>query len=237
MMSNVLDLRSIDPKEAARQLRAALKDRRIDLSHGECLDIVARELGLRDWNVLAARLAGKAPASTRLAAPPGWSLRGQHLGEFTGGLDRDDTHLGKPVFWLRNDTEFAGSAVLLQQIAADRFAGRRLRFSGWIRADSVEHFASIGMAAHDRNGRSILFNNLEHLPVNGALRGTMPWSRRAIVKVIPADAASIEIDAALVGRGEARFADLKLEIVGPEVPETPDSTGDAPANLDFAALG
>jgi RimJ/RimL family protein N-acetyltransferase len=44
-----------NPKAMARILRVQLHELGLDLSHGVCLDIVARQLGHRDWNVLAAR--------------------------------------------------------------------------------------------------------------------------------------------------------------------------------------
>jgi ribosomal protein S18 acetylase RimI-like enzyme len=44
-----------DPKGMARSLREQMRTRGVELSHGECLEIVARQLGDRDWNVLAAR--------------------------------------------------------------------------------------------------------------------------------------------------------------------------------------
>lgn len=234
-MTSQHDLHALDPQLAAKQLHSALKDRNIDLSHSECRDLVARELGLNDWNVLAAMRAGKASPPTRLVAPPGWSLRGRNLGEFDGGVDRQDTHMGKPVFWLRNAAEPLGNATLRQRIRAEDYAGQRVRFSGWIRAEIVDYYASIGLTVFDGTGRSIYFNNLEHLPVNGALRGSIGWSRRGIVKQIPADAGKIEIICAMVGRGHAQFADLKLEIVGPEVPETRDLTLETPVNLDFTS--
>ena len=45
-----------DAKAMARSLRSALGDRQVELSHGECLDIVARQFGLDNWNVLSARI-------------------------------------------------------------------------------------------------------------------------------------------------------------------------------------
>ena len=45
-----------DAKAMARSLRSALGDRQVELSHGECLDIVARQFGLDNWNVLAAKI-------------------------------------------------------------------------------------------------------------------------------------------------------------------------------------
>jgi hypothetical protein len=45
-----------DAKAMARSLRSALGDRQVELSHGECLDIVARQFGLDNWNVLSAKI-------------------------------------------------------------------------------------------------------------------------------------------------------------------------------------
>jgi ATP-dependent Lon protease len=55
-----------DAKAMAKALRAALEERHVALSHGECLEIVARQLGFADWNTLSAQQAteqGRAPRS------------------------------------------------------------------------------------------------------------------------------------------------------------------------------
>lgn len=45
-----------DAKIMAKSLRAELTSRRqIDISHGECLDIVSRQFGHDNWNVMAAK--------------------------------------------------------------------------------------------------------------------------------------------------------------------------------------
>ena len=49
-----------DSKLMAHALREALKGR-LDLAHSECLEIVAKQFGDADWNVLAARVAAAAP--------------------------------------------------------------------------------------------------------------------------------------------------------------------------------
>jgi catechol 2,3-dioxygenase-like lactoylglutathione lyase family enzyme len=46
-----------DPKAMARRLRAELASRQVQISHGEALEIVAHQYGVRDWNTLAARPA------------------------------------------------------------------------------------------------------------------------------------------------------------------------------------
>lgn len=70
-MHDLRDLQTLDPKTAAKRLRAALKDRNIDLSHGICLDLVARQAGLKDWNVMSARLAERPLSTERIIVPEG----------------------------------------------------------------------------------------------------------------------------------------------------------------------
>lgn len=41
-------------KSMAKALRKALADRNVDLSHSDCLEIVARQFGFSDWNILKA---------------------------------------------------------------------------------------------------------------------------------------------------------------------------------------
>lgn len=59
----------LDAKAMAKALRTSLKDRQIDIGHGECLDLVARQFECADWNVLAAKIAavGVDPASKEAA--------------------------------------------------------------------------------------------------------------------------------------------------------------------------
>lgn len=59
-----------DAKAMARALRTSLGEKQIALSHSECLEIVAAQLGTENWNVLAAKIeaeqsGGKAAAATR----------------------------------------------------------------------------------------------------------------------------------------------------------------------------
>jgi uncharacterized protein YndB with AHSA1/START domain len=53
-----------EPKAMARRLRTALADRDITVSHSEALELVARQLGARDWNTFRAAAA----ATSRLNA-------------------------------------------------------------------------------------------------------------------------------------------------------------------------
>lgn len=54
-----------DAKAMAQTLRSALAPRGLTLSHSECLEITARILGAKDWNVLAASIESAPPPIPR----------------------------------------------------------------------------------------------------------------------------------------------------------------------------
>ena len=54
-----------DAKHMAKVLEATLRERNVAVSHGEALNIVARQLGLNDWNTLSARIKVSAISAAR----------------------------------------------------------------------------------------------------------------------------------------------------------------------------
>ena len=59
-----------DAKAMAKSLRQALGRRRANLSHSECLELVAQQFGVDNWNILATRIqAADAGARLRPAVP------------------------------------------------------------------------------------------------------------------------------------------------------------------------
>jgi len=60
----------LDSKAMAKALRAALADRQIDITHSDSLELVAREFGFANWNMLAARI--DAAQADELELPSGW---------------------------------------------------------------------------------------------------------------------------------------------------------------------
>ena len=60
-------------KQRAKRLRTALEEKNITLNHGQCLDLVARIEGMRDWNTLSARCDSvDLPETSQPACP--WQL-------------------------------------------------------------------------------------------------------------------------------------------------------------------
>lgn len=55
-----------DAKAMAKAMREALGDKKLDISHSEALEIVARQFGLANWNILSASIdTPDAPAATK----------------------------------------------------------------------------------------------------------------------------------------------------------------------------
>lgn len=49
----------IDAKAMAKALREGLGQKQIDLSHSDCLELIARQFSVDSWNVLAAKIAAE----------------------------------------------------------------------------------------------------------------------------------------------------------------------------------
>ena len=59
-----------DAKAMAQTLREALNSKSVSLTHSESLELIARILGCRDWNALAARIASSSATSAQEAGSP-----------------------------------------------------------------------------------------------------------------------------------------------------------------------
>ena len=103
----------------AKVLHAALQAAGRPISHGQALELVARQAGARDWNSLAARLGPPLPG-------PGARVTGRYLGRrFSGRVisaeplpdrgHRLQLVLDRPVDTIR----FAGQSNLRHRITAE----------------------------------------------------------------------------------------------------------------------
>jgi uncharacterized protein len=62
-----------DAKAMARRLREALAQRGLALTHTDCLELIARSFGLKDWHVLAALIEAGSPGETTPRDAQTWS--------------------------------------------------------------------------------------------------------------------------------------------------------------------
>lgn len=93
----------------------------------------------------------------------------------------------------------------------DQAAGKKIRFSGWIRTENLEDgFAGLWWRADKANGDVGAFDNMG----GRGPRGTTDWQHFSIDLDIPADTSNINFGVIMPGKGRAWFDDLTIDVDG-----------------------
>lgn len=235
-----------DAKTMATTLRQLLRRRQVDLSHGECLEIVARQFGLKNWNVLSDRLGPERPAaSPSLTLPAGWWPSGARPDLYEMGVDPEVRVGGRvaAVIRARHPEQPLAYAVgvfatLMQSVDASAHHCRRVALEVDLRCKEVAGAASIWLRVDKAPGQLIAFDNMETRQADGPLKGSHDWTTRRIVLDIAREATTLNYGFMLRGSGSVWAADIRITEVGPDVAQTCTGprTLDAPDNLDFSRL-
>ncbi len=228
----------LDAKAMAKVLRQSLVARGVAVTHAECLEMVARQFGLANWNTLAAQIQAAQAGCDALPLPRGWSVTRQTEQRFYRlGLDPAEpgTALIESRVGRNGVNDLNGHfAVLMQSVAAGPFHGQRLRLSASLRTQDADGGA-LWMRVDRAPGDVLRFDNMMQRRKHGPLRGTAGWTGRSIVLDVAEDASSVHFGFLLQGYGSVRARALKLEAVGPDIPPTAGwgSWLPEPENLDF----
>jgi hypothetical protein len=109
------------------------------------------------------------------------------------------------------------------------YAGKRLRFSGQLRADAVKGWAGLflgGGAWGQLDRIAVAGPGAEALlPAGTAVMADGAWHDVRVVFDVPADAAQTILGLALVGEGQVWARNLQFQVVGAEVPTTTTMIG------------
>lgn len=106
------------------------------------------------------------------------------------------------------------------------YAGKRVRFSGQVRAADLDAWGGLAVAS----GFKLLYltptyPDYDKAPPLGAA-GCPEWCEVSVVADIPADAeGAVSVGLALIGSGQVWARNLKLEVVGRDVPLTTQRFG------------
>jgi len=132
--------------------------------------------------------------------------------------------------------------TIVQAVDASKFAGKRLRYSGYIKSQNVTSYAGLWLRVDSSERGSVAFDNMQRRPITG----TNDWYKYEIVLDIPEDGAMMNFGALLEGDGKIWIDDLSFEIVTDEVETTnemirptnqkiaiPASLAKEPENLSF----
>lgn len=165
----------------------------------------------------------------------GWQLSGSHPFHYKMGLDRKVFHKGTTSGYLKStqvqsQDEFA---TVMQQFKAEKYLGKRLKLSGFLKSEKVDEFCGLWMRVDDSLGDVLQFDNMSDRPI----AGNTEWNHYSIVLDVPENSAVIAFGVLLAGKGQVWMDELKFEVVDNKVPTTNIDFSvdllDEPINLSF----
>lgn len=241
-----------DAKSMARAVESALRAKNVAITHGECLDIVARQFGLKDWNVLSAQAKrSEDTARRRITALKGWALLAEHPEAYDHGADADPMVRGGCAALIRHDPVLGprrypdparAFGCYVQTVSAVPFHGQRVAISAKLRCQDVTHGATLWARVDAMPGNTFAFDNLKDA-ADGWLFGSRPWVERRVVLDVSAEAISLHFGFSLKGRGNLWAADFRVEEAStaaltapPAQPQSRAAAWITPTNLTFSEV-
>lgn len=226
----------MDAKLMAKLLRQALAERNIDISHSDGLELIARQFGLANWNILSAKI--EAAGATGDKIPLGWSKSGARPGSYHVGIDpQQRAAIIESKASVAADLSDADFCTLMQAVDAAAYRGRRARLKCELKAVGVAGGVTAWFRIDGPSG-SLRFENLERYQKGGPISGDTDWVARSIVLDVPDEATVLNFGFYLKGTGRGLARNISLEEVDDATPlNTPDTGALAkPTNLDFVSL-
>lgn len=224
----------LDAKLMAKLLRQALAERKLDVSHSDSLELVARQFGVANWNILSARIETDSAPRTE-GAPDGWIKAGKNLSFYRIGAEAGRGAWIESRSGLNDTIREDDFCTVMQSVNAAAYRSRRLRLSTDLRSEAAGG-VSIWFRIDGPNG-SLRFENLQRYTEGGPLRGDADWTPRNIVLDVPREATTLNYGFMLMGSGRGWARGFALDEVDDSVPvNTPDGgTLEGPRNLGFNA--
>jgi len=166
----------------------------------------------------------------------GWFLSGSHPFNYEMGIDRVTVHQGSISGYIKSKTERVISeefATMMQQFKADRYRGKRIKLTCFIKTKDVQQYAGMWMRVDNASEDILQFDNMSNRPIVG----TNNWNHYFVVLDVPEHSAAISFGVLLCGSGHVWTDQFYFEIVDISVKTTnlePHSNLlDEPINLSF----
>ncbi|TYP68099.1 helix-turn-helix domain-containing protein [Paenibacillus methanolicus] len=170
----------------------------------------------------------------RNEVPHGWTVTGNRVDEYEVALDKREAHLGSASARIQSVKRGAeGFATLMQMFGADRYAGKRVRLTAFVKAEGIQGWAGLWMRVDRKNGDLLQFDNMQDRPI----QGTLDWNQYAVVLDVSEASHAIAFGALLRGEGRLWVDNFRIDEVDERTPTTGQSAEEGvpaePVNLDF----
>ena len=165
-----------------------------------------------------------------------WIITGTAPDKYKTGIDRTVFHTGTASAFIQSETEdFTPDeyATIMQQFRAERFLGKRVRFSAFVKALEVEGWAGLWLRLDGKFSVTLKLDNMQNRPI----KGTINWNLYSCVLDVPEETELINIGILLTGKGRVWLDDVSFQEVDRTVPvtdfEIQKEYPDYPENLTF----
>ena len=172
--------------------------------------------------------------------PTGWFKAGDKPSSYEMGLDKGAGRDGKNAATIKSiDKKIDGFGTLMQDCLPDKYLGKRVRMSGWVKTKDVSEWSGLWLRIDQKDskaGRS--FDNMHDGKKDRSIKGTTDWAKYEIVLDVSTDATNMGYGALLSGTGQIWFTNLTFEVVDNTVPTTGKDRetkilNKEPVNLNF----
>ncbi len=151
--------------------------------------------------------------------PVGWQKKGTAPKKYDMGIDQSVHRKGRSVYTIKSIEAVPENrfGTLLNIAPQEKYLGRRVRLSGYMKSENVVGWASFWMSVTGESKyKSVSFDNMVNRPV----KASTDWQKYDIVLDVPINASSISYGALVCGTGQIWFDNVQLEIVDKTVPIT-----------------
>lgn len=181
-------------------------------------------------------LIGLAITLSSFEIPAGWFKSGSEPNSYYMGIEKGAGLDGKNAATIKSiEEKITGFGTLMQCFVAEKYLGKRIRLSGFVKTKDVTGKACFWLRVQQANSQqSLSFDNMNNRPITG----TSEWKKYEIILDVPANASKISYGALVKGTGQIWFDNLSFEVVDNSVPTTGKKlekleVNTEPFNLDF----
>lgn len=164
--------------------------------------------------------------------PQGWLAGGSNPKDYEITIDSETFYSKSPSGLVRSIKDKpTGFATLMQDFQAQKYRGKRMQLSAFVKTKSIDDWAGLWMRVEGAGHEVLGFDNMKNRP----LKGTNDWKQYEIVLDIPKESKVIAFGVLLSGNGNVWIDDVKFEEVtkGVELTDMEKPLPPTPTNLNF----
>ena len=163
--------------------------------------------------------------------PKSWHKAGSDPDKYEMGLDPKAGLNGSNAATIQsNESRIRGFGTLMQSMTADKYRGKKIKMTGYMRSEKVKHWAGFWVRVDgSKSEGSLAYDNMYDRPV----KGNTEWAKYEIVLNVPERATNISFGAMLDGTGKIWFDNIQFEAIADPSGFKNNKRQPDPANLNF----